>query len=163
MKASILIIDTELYQKKETGTLSLQVQKILEQAGYSIEFHRAIPKDFEVVRDIVATLADSEMAELIVTIGGTGCTGADCVPEATRAAVARELPGIGEAYRIHALRTEKEAMLYRGTAGIRNNSVVVNLPENSRMTRENLEYILPQLTEAVVQAAVSEETWMYEW
>ena len=86
---------------------------------------------------------------LILTTGGTGFAPRDVTPEATRAVVERMAPGIAEALRAESLKVTRHAMLSRGIAGIRGNTLIVNLPGSPRAVRENMEVLLPVLPHAL--------------
>jgi molybdopterin adenylyltransferase len=87
--------------------------------------------------------------DLIITTGGTGCTLRDVTPEATRAVIEREVPGLAEAMRAESRLKTPNAMLQRGVSGIRGNSLIINLPGSERGAIENLRVILPALEHAV--------------
>ncbi len=87
--------------------------------------------------------------DLVVTTGGTGCAARDVTPEATRAVIEREVPGLAEAMRAASLEITPHALLQRGVAGIRGTSLIVNLPGSRKAAVENLEVILPALAHAV--------------
>ena len=73
---------------------------MLDQVSFKTELVQPVPNDREVIRKILAKIADAQMADLILTIGGIGCREEDCVPEATKAVVDKEIPGIGESMRL---------------------------------------------------------------
>ena len=90
-------------------------------------------------------LCDGDIADLVLTTGGTGFSPRDLTPEATRAVTERPAPGIAEAMRWNSLRITPRAMLSRGEAGIRKGALIVNLPGSPKAARECLEFILPAL------------------
>ena len=90
-------------------------------------------------------IADEHHADLIITTGGTGFSKRDCTPEATMDITERAVPGIPEAIRAYSMQITKRAMLSRGTAGIRKETLIINLPGSPKAVRESLEYILPEL------------------
>ena len=90
-------------------------------------------------------IADEAIAELIVTTGGTGFSKRDCMPEATKDIIEREVPGIPEAMRAYSMTITPRAMLSRAAAGIRKGTLIVNLPGSPKAVRESLEYIIPAL------------------
>ena len=145
MKAVIIPVDTLIYQKLKEDTGSPIVKRMLNQVSYKIERIQPVPNDKEVLRQIMARVCDSGMADLILTIGGIGCREEDWTPEATKSIVDKEIPGLGEAMRLYMSRTRKRAMLTRGTAGIRKKTLIVNLPGSPRVIKECLEYILPEI------------------
>ncbi len=87
--------------------------------------------------------------DLVLTVGGTGCAARDVTPEATRAVIEREVPGLAEAMRAASLEITPHALLQRGVAGIRRTSLIVNLPGSRKAAVENLDVILPALAHAV--------------
>lgn len=92
---------------------------------------------------------DDAHVNLIFTTGGTGFSGRDVTPEATRAILDREAPGLAEAMRAASLKVTPHAMLTRGLCGIRGRTLIVNLPGSPKACRENLETIAPALPHAM--------------
>ena len=86
---------------------------------------------------------------LILTTGGTGFAPRDVTPEATKAVIERETPGIAEALRAESLKLTRHAMLSRGVAGIRGRTLIVNFPGNPRAVKESLDILLPVLPHAL--------------
>lgn len=101
---------------------------------------------------ISATLrewSDEKRLNLVLTTGGTGLAPRDVTPEATRAVIEREAPGIAEALRAISLQYTPYAMLSRGIAGVRGRTLIINLPGSPKAVKECLEYILPVLPHAI--------------
>jgi molybdenum cofactor synthesis domain-containing protein len=92
--------------------------------------------------------SDSGKVSLILTTGGTGFAKRDVTPEATLEVVERLAPGLTEAMRTHSMKKTSHAMLSRAVAGIRGNTLIVNLPGSPKGARENLDVILPVLEHA---------------
>ncbi len=120
-------------------------------AGASVDHYEVLPDDQERIISVLTRLADSGAIDLILTTGGTGVAPRDVTPEATRAVLDRELPGMAEAMRAESLKKTPHAMISRAIAGIRKQTLIVNLPGSPRAVRENLAVILPALPHAVAK------------
>ena len=111
--------------------------------------HRAIvPDEIDI---LVQTLTQwcHEGVNLLLTTGGTGFAPRDITPEATRRVIERETPGIVEAVRAASLKITQHAMLSRAVAGIRGQTLIINMPGNPKAVRENLDILLPVLPHAL--------------
>jgi molybdopterin adenylyltransferase len=104
-----------------------------------------IPDEIPIVQETLIRLADDEQCALIVTTGGTGPAPRDITPEATMAVCTKLLPGFGELMRAVSLQKVPTAILSRQTAGIRNRSLIVNLPGQPRAIAECLDAVFPAI------------------
>jgi molybdopterin adenylyltransferase len=91
----------------------------------------------------------SGRVDLVLTTGGTGLSPRDVTPEATLDVIEKIVPGIAEAMRLEGLKKTKNAMLSRAVAGVRGETLIINLPGSPRAVRENLETILEILPHAI--------------
>ena len=121
------------------------IRKIVEEAGDRVVFYRILPDDRKLLAEEMARMADSGEADLILTTGGTGFSPRDIMPEATLDIGERQVPGIPEAMRAYSMQFTPRAMLSRAEAGIRNRTLIVNLPGSPKAVKECLEYIGPEL------------------
>ena len=110
----------------------------------------AVPDDVDAISRRIREMSASGCS-LILTTGGTGCASRDVTPEATVAVLHKLVPGIPEAIRGHTMRYEPHAMLSRAVAGIRDRTLVINLPGRPKAVRENLGVLMPVLAHAVAQ------------
>ena len=108
-----------------------------------------ISDDFENLQQTLYSLTGREDANLIVTTGGTGFSHRDNTPEATRAVLEKEAPGLAEAMRSETLKKTPHAMLSRGVCGIRGKTLIINFPGSPNGVRECFEVIRPVLPHAV--------------
>ena len=108
-----------------------------------------IPDEREEIEAMLREWSDEKRVNLILTTGGTGLAPRDVTPEATKAVIDREAPGIAEAMRAVSLQHTPFGMLSRGVAGIRGRTLIINLPGSPKAVKECLECILPVLPHAV--------------
>jgi len=105
--------------------------------------------DFENLRQTLFALTEREDANLIVTTGGTGFTERDNTPEATRSVIEREAQGLAEAMRFETAKKTPTAILSRAVCGIRNQTLIINLPGSPKGVIECFEVIKPVLPHAI--------------
>lgn len=111
--------------------------------------YTVVPDEIDAISDTLIHLCDETDTEIIFTTGGTGFAPRDVTPEATKAVIEKEVPGIPEAIRQKSLEITPKAMLSRATAGIRGNTLIINLPGSPKAVRESLEIVIPVLEHAV--------------
>ena len=117
--------------------------------GGEVVRRAVVPDDIDILRATLSEWADSGMLDIVLTTGGTGFAPRDVTPEATKAIIDREAPGLAEAMRLASAGKSKHAMLSRAVAGLRGKVLIINLPGNPRAAVENLETVLPVLEHAV--------------
>ena len=115
------------------------------QAGYEVVYTAVVPDESRAIQTELLKCTDDCGINLVLTTGGTGFSPRDITPEATLAVVERRTPGIPEAMRAESLRITPKGCLSRGEAGIRNRSLIVNLPGSEKAARENLAAVLDAL------------------
>lgn len=119
------------------------------QLGGQVVSYQLLPDDQWQLEEAMKRIADEGQAELILTTGGTGFSKRDRMPEATEAVSDRRVPGIPEAMRAYSMQFTGRAMLSRASAGIRKETLIVNLPGSPKAIRETLEYLYPHLVHGV--------------
>jgi len=121
----------------------------VERAGWVVSQTAIIPDDFQKIAEHLINWADSGNFQIILTTGGTGFAPRDITPEATASILERQTPGLAEAMRSGSLKITPHAMLSRAVAGIRKNTLIINLPGSPKGALENFRIVAPVLPHAV--------------
>lgn len=145
MRVAIITLSDSGYAGQREDKSGPVIRELTETAGYEVVHTTLLPDGVEPLASELKRLCDKDMADLILTTGGTGFSPTDLTPEATLSVVERPAPGIAEAMRYNSLQITPRAMLSRGVAGIRKRTLIVNLPGSPKAVRECLEFILPSL------------------
>lgn len=117
--------------------------------GWQVAKQSILPDDLDGLRETLTDWADSGDVDVILTTGGTGFAPRDVTPEATRAVIDRDAPGLAEAMRAASAAKSKHAILSRAVAGLRGRVLIINLPGSPKAAVENLQTVLPTLEHAV--------------
>lgn len=125
------------------------LKTLLPQDLFQVERYLIVPDEQEAITTALVDWSDRQGLDLILTTGGTGLTPRDVTPESTLAVLEREVPGIAEAMRAASLAKTPHAMLSRGVAGVRGQTLIINLPGSPKAVRENLAVVLPALPHAL--------------
>jgi len=123
--------------------------RLIQAESWSIVKQAILPDEESTLCETLIEWADGDELNIILTTGGTGFSPRDVTPEATRAVIDREAPGLAEAMRAASLKITPHAMLSRIVTGIRRKTLIVNLPGSPKGAVENLQVILPVLPHAV--------------
>jgi molybdenum cofactor synthesis domain-containing protein len=123
--------------------------RLIQAENWSVTKQALLPDNESAIRDILSQWADSGEVDVILTTGGTGFSPHDVTPEATRAVIDREAPGLAEAMRAASLKITPHAMLSRIVTGIRKRTLIINLPGSPKGAVENLQVVLPVLPHAI--------------
>jgi molybdopterin adenylyltransferase len=123
--------------------------RLIQAEGWTIVKQSLLPDDESAIRQILIEWTDGDEVDVILTTGGTGFAPRDVTPEATRAVIEREAPGLAEAMRAASLKITPHAMLSRVVAGIRRKTLIINLPGSPKGATENLQVVIPVLSHAV--------------
>jgi molybdopterin adenylyltransferase len=128
VRVAVLTISDAGFRGERKDTSGDAIAGWVEAHAFTLADRRVVPDETVAITRALMEWADAELAEVVVTTGGTGLTPRDVTPEATRAVLDREAPGIAEAIRMEALARFPRAALSRGLAGVRGKTLIVNLP-----------------------------------
>ena len=134
---------------QRTDTSGPALCAMLEADGWAVVHTEILPDDFEQIKAALIHCADELGVCLVCTTGGTGFSPRDITPEATKAVIERECPGIPEAMRAESMRITPRGCLSREAAGIRGETLIVNCPGSEKAARECLGAVLPALKHGV--------------
>jgi molybdenum cofactor synthesis domain-containing protein len=135
--AAVITISDKGAAGLRTDTAGPACVEILKQNQWDVVLTEIVPDDYDKIREVLLHCADDKI-NLVVTTGGTGFSHRDVTPEATLSVVQREVRGIPEAMRAESLKITPMGMLSRSVCGIRNESLIVNLPGSEKAAKENL-------------------------
>ena len=155
MRIGILTVSDRSARGERPDLSGPAIEKTITDQGWSVIRMEIMPDEMLMLKEALANWADSGKMDIILTTGGTGFSPRDVTPEATKAVIERDAPGLVEAMRTASLKVTPHAMLSRASAGIRGRTLIVNLPGSPRGAIENLNVILPVLKHAV--ALLSED------
>ena len=149
MKAAVLTISDKGSAGQRQDTSGPAVAEVLKAIGAEIVRYEIVPDEVDAISGKLMEYADSLALDLVVTTGGTGVAPRDLTPEATLKVIDREVPGMAEAMRMESFKKTPHALISRAVAGIRKQTLIINLPGSPRGATENLQFILKAIPHAV--------------
>ena len=147
-KALVLTISDSASAGKRDDLSGPEARRILTEAGFEVAGIEILPDERSEIESRLRRASD-EGFRLVVTSGGTGLSPRDVTPEATLAVVDRNVPGIAEMMRLESLKITPRAALSRAVSGIRQTTLIINLPGSVKGVRECLTAVRPILSHAV--------------
>jgi molybdenum cofactor synthesis domain-containing protein len=151
LRAAILTVSDRSSQGKRNDASGPLLEDYLASRDINVSCTAICPDEETKIADVLKNWADEGTIDLILTTGGTGVAPRDVTPEATLAVVKRIVPGIAEAMRSASALKTPHAMLSRAVAGIRGNTLIVNLPGSPKGALENLEAVIAALPHAIAK------------
>lgn len=149
IRFGILTLSDRSARGEREDTSGPALVRLVQAENWSVTKQALLPDNESAIRAILCEWADGGELEVILTTGGTGFAPRDVTPEATRAVIDRESPGLAEAMRAASLKITPHAMLSRIVTGIRKKTLIINLPGSPKGAVENLQVVLPILPHAV--------------
>jgi len=144
--AGIITVSDKGSRGEREDTSGREIKRILSSLPFlQVIAYDIVPDEADLISLKIIEFTDEKKIALVVTTGGTGVSPRDVTPEATLSVIHKELRGMAEAMRRESSMKTPHAMISRAVTGIRNQSLVINLPGSPRGARENLEVLLPAL------------------
>lgn len=140
--AAVITVSDQGARGLREDTSGPNLCRMLQETGYNVVYTAIVPDDIPAIQETLLHCTDTLGIHLVLTTGGTGFSPRDLTPEATMALVERPTPGIPEAMRAASMAITPKACLSRETAGIRKQSLIINLPGSRKASQENLSAVL---------------------
>lgn len=135
--AAVITVSDKGARGERVDTSGPALCALLAADGFEVVFHTIVPDEREEIEKVLRCCADEQGIPLVLTTGGTGFSPRDVTPEATKAVIERETPGLPEVMRSESMKATPHGCLSRGVAGIRGRTLIVNLPGSERAARES--------------------------
>ena len=135
---AVLTVSDKGSQGEREDTSGANLKNIFTEQGYRLAAYDIVPDQAAVIENTLVKWVDQLGVDLIITTGGTGVSPSDVTPEATRKVIDKEIPGMAEAMRQASLLKTPHAVLSRGIAGIKKESLIINLPGSKKAAAENI-------------------------
>lgn len=135
--AAVITVSDKGSRGEREDTSGPALVRLLEENGYRVDYTAMVPDEIEAIRRELLLCADEKKLCLVLTTGGTGFSPRDVTPEATEGVIEKRAPGIPEAMRAESMRITSMGCLSRETAGIRGQTLIINLPGSKKASTEN--------------------------
>ena len=149
IRAAVVTVSDTGYTGQREDVSGPLLCALVTEIGVEVVRQTIVPDEHGEIVAMLANLADEMALDLVITTGGTGLTPRDVTPEATRAVIERQVPGLAEVLRFRGYRHTEMAVISRGLAGIRGRTLIINLPGNPRAVRQGMETLAPIIPHAV--------------
>ncbi len=149
IKVGIITISDKGSRGEREDLSGREIERLIKSLTAEVAAYEVIPDERDEIEDKIKVYADDKGVDLILTTGGTGVSPRDVTPQATKAVIETELPGMAEAMRAESLKKTPHAMISRAMAGIRGKTLIINLPGSPRAVRENLSVVLPAIEHTI--------------
>jgi molybdopterin adenylyltransferase len=153
IRAVVITVSDRCARGEQEDESGAALVGLLKELGAEVVASEVLPDDLEPLSERLRAFADRVDVNLIMTTGGTGFSPRDNTPEATRAVIQKEAPGLSEAMRMETLKQTPMAMVSRGVCGITSGTLIINLPGSPKGVRESFAVIRPVLSHAVALLA----------
>ena len=149
IKVGILTISDKGSRGEREDLSGKLIEEVVKKINGEVKYYQIIPDEKDTIQEELIKAVDKLHLDLILTTGGTGLAKRDVTPDATLEVIEKEVPGISEIIRSESFKKTDRAILSRGVAGIRKESLIINLPGSPKGVRESLEIILKALPHGI--------------
>ena len=149
IKTAILTVSDSCSQQKREDASGQTIRDLLPADKFEVCEYKIVADEQEDIAKELIRFADETRIDIVLTTGGTGLGPRDVTPEATIGVCEKMVPGLAEAMRAEGLKKTKNAILSRSVAGVRGNTLIINLPGSPKAVAESLEVILEVLPHAI--------------
>jgi len=149
IKAAILTVSDSCSAQEREDISGQTIREMLAGEKFEICDYKIVSDEHQEISRELMYFADDAKVDIVFTTGGTGLGPRDVTPEATAEVCQRMVPGLAEMMRLEGLKKTKNAILSRAAAGIRGNTLIINLPGSPKAVRECLEVVIDVVEHAV--------------
>jgi len=149
IKVGILTISDKGSRGEREDLSGKVIEEVVKKINGEVKYYQIIPDEKDIIQEELIKAVDKLHLDLILTTGGTGLAKRDVTPDATLEVIEKEVSGISEIIRSESFKKTNRAILSRGMAGVRKESLIINLPGSPKGVRESLEIILDALPHGI--------------
>ena len=149
IRAAVVTVSDTAYSGQRKDVSGPLLCNLVGELGADLVRRVIVPDERDKIVALLVNLTDAMALDLVLTTGGTGLTPRDVTPEATRAVIRREVPGLAEVLRFQGYRHTEMAVISRGVVGVRGRTLIINLPGNPKAVQQGMETLAPILPHAV--------------
>ena len=149
IKVGILTISDKGSKGEREDLSGKVIEELVKKINGEVKYYQIIPDEKDIIQEELIKAVDKLHLDLILTTGGTGLAKRDVTPDATLEVIEKEVSGISEIIRSESFKKTNRAILSRGVAGIRKESLIINLPGSPKGVRESLKIVLEALPHGI--------------
>jgi len=149
LKIAVITVSDKGYRGEREDRSGKYIVDYFKEKGWEVSDYAIVPDETDIIKEKLIDICDNEIANCIITTGGTGFSLRDVTPEATEEIIEKKVPGFSEMMRIEGQKKTPRAILSRGVSGIRKNTLIINLPGSMKGVKDNLELIYRSLPHGI--------------